>query len=511
MSRFVIAPMIFLVALFSQCGLAQTDQLSLSGDRFWVVLASRPDPDQAAAAAQEFLSLKPIVVRSANGWFAAVAGPFGIPSGSGRQFLDAMIKDRHAPKDAYLTKGASFIETVWTSPATNVMDTSQYDGEHNVTFRANDLEIKLTRRKLSDEDSAAVAIGTFKGKQAFQMEFTENPSEKPASQVQLIRLDPNSPMPQVVFTYFWQGAHCCTMTKIANLDKEGDWHVIDGDTLDGDGYSFEDIFGKGYSYLVSNDNAFLYAFDSYAGSYPPIKIHQLVGDQLIDVTKVPQFQHRLLQSLFLQEQSAKESDDNWHSNGFLAGWVASSLLAGRGDAAWTKMLASYDHQSDFATEKCTTNLPIEKCPDDRKIKLAFPFALRQFLQDHGYINDASRFNVPFEVEPSSPTQQNPPSTNVAPQSYRLQQCANVSDLVRKLIYQTFAGRNIHSGESYDSVSLQNDTTLEEFDPTTEKVTCAVTYEITLRPLVGRLAEEGNFRRAEFVNATFSPFVRFGFY
>ena len=66
------------------------------------------------------------------------------------------------------------------------------------------------------------------------------------------------------------------MTKIANLDKEGDWHVIDGDTLDGDGYSFEDILGKGYSYLVSNDNAFLYAFDSYAGSYPPIKIHQLV-------------------------------------------------------------------------------------------------------------------------------------------------------------------------------------------------------------------------------------------
>jgi hypothetical protein len=161
-----------------------------------------------------------------------------------------MIKDRHAPKDAYLTKGASFIKTVWTSPATNVMDTSQYDGEHDVTFRANDLEIKLTRRKSSDEDSVAVAIGTFKGKQAFQMEFTENPNEKPASQVQLIRLDPNSPMPQVVFTYFWQGAHCCTMTKIANLDKEGNWHVIDGETLDGDGYIFEDIFGKGYSYLL---------------------------------------------------------------------------------------------------------------------------------------------------------------------------------------------------------------------------------------------------------------------
>jgi len=62
MSRLVVAPIIFLVALFSQCGLAQTDQLSLSGDRFWVVLASRADPDQAAAAAQEFLSFEPIVV-----------------------------------------------------------------------------------------------------------------------------------------------------------------------------------------------------------------------------------------------------------------------------------------------------------------------------------------------------------------------------------------------------------------------------------------------------------------
>jgi hypothetical protein len=82
------------------------------------------------------------------------------------------------------------------------------------------------------------------------------------------------------------------------------------------------------------------------------------------------------------------------------------------------------------------------------------------------------------------------------QNSGLQRCANVSDLVRKLIYQTFAGRNVRNGESYDSVSLENDTTFEEFDPTTDKVTCAVTYEITLRPLIDRLAEEGNFRRAE---------------
>jgi serine protease Do len=108
---------------------------------------------------------------------------------------------------------------------------------------------------------------------------------------------------------------------------------LNGDTLDGDGYIFQDLLGKHYSYLISSDNSFLYAFDSYAGSYAPIRIQQLVGDQLLNVTKEPQFQRRLLQSLYSLEELSKKSDDSWHSNGFLAGWVASSILAGRGDAA----------------------------------------------------------------------------------------------------------------------------------------------------------------------------------
>ncbi len=282
-------------------------------------------------------------------------------------------------------------------------DTLQYDGEHDATLYAGDLRIKLTKRKLPEGDYAPVAIATFKGKPAFQMEFGDSPSEKPTSQVQLVRLDPATALPQVVFTYFTQGAHCCTLTEIAKMAKDEHWRVIDGDTLDGDGgYAFEDILGKKFSYLISIDNAFLYAFDSYAGSYAPIKIQQLVGDQLATVTTDAQFQRKLLQSLYLQEEYAKDSDDNWRSNGFLAGWVASSLLVGRGDAAWTKMLATYDHQSDFATEKCTVDLPVEKCPEDKKVKLSFPFALRQFLADHGYIADVNRFNVPYEVEPQAP-------------------------------------------------------------------------------------------------------------
>ena len=287
------------------------------------------------------------------------------------------------------------------------------------------------------------------------------------------------------------------MSKIATLNKEGNWHVIDGDIIDGGGgYLFEDLGAKGFSYLLSSDQSFLYAFDSYAESYAPMRIHQLVGDKLVDVTTDAEFQHTLLQSLFLQEEFAEEGEDSWHSNGFLAGWVASSLLVGRGDSAWSKMLSSYDHQSDFATEKCSLNIVLEKCPDDKKLKIAFPSALRQFLAEHNYISDVSHFSVPYEIEPAATTQATPPGINAPPANSHLQTCAGQSEFVRKLIYQSIAGRNVRAGETYDSVSLHQDTTLEDFDANTQKTTCAVTYDIALKALIGRLAEDGNFGRAE---------------
>jgi hypothetical protein len=99
------------------------------------------------------------------------------------------------------------------------------------------------------------------------------------------------------------------------------------------------------------------------------------------------------------EEGADE--DSWHSNGFLAGWVAASILVDRGKEAWAKMLASYHHQSDFGPQKCITNIPLERCPENKKVRLAFPWALRQFLHDQGYIGDISSWSAPYEVEPAA--------------------------------------------------------------------------------------------------------------
>jgi hypothetical protein len=398
---------LFTSLLFAACLLpgigssaSATDDLILRGDQSWVVLASREDPDRAIAIARNNRNVgaRTLVARSQNGWFAALSGPHTVRKGAGRQFLNALARDQGIPTDAFLSRGSGLSDVVWTPPATNVIDTLEYDGEHNVSKRWRDLHIRLSKKPLGADGAVATAMGDLDGRPAFALAMTENPSDKPASKVTLVRLDPNSPLPQVVFTYFWQGAHCCTVTKIASRGEAQAWHVIEGEALDGGGgYVFEDIEEAGFSYLLSNDQSFYYTFDSYAGSSAPIRIHQLVGNKLVDVTNEPKLRHRLLQALYALEEGA--SEDSWHSNGFLAGWVAASILVDRGKEAWAKMLANYDHQSDFGPQKCTTNGPLERCSESKKVRLAFPWALRQFLHDQNYIGDINSWSVPYEVEP----------------------------------------------------------------------------------------------------------------
>ena len=379
---------------------ADAPNLQLDGERYWVVLASRQDEDRAIAAAFN-PRMETLVVRAENGWYAAIAGPVTAAKGSGRAVLDGLIKDKGIPNDAYLTRGAGFTDVVWTKPATNQIATLAYDGEHDATLRKDGLDIALTRKPDGDGSFAPVARVTYRDKPAFVASLGEdNPAEKPASDAALVRLDPAAPLPAVVLTYFWQGAHCCTVTRIVTMDGSGAWHLIDGETLDGGGgYAFEDLGGRGFSLLVSSDQAFYYAFSSFAESSAPLRLHQLVGGRLVDVTSEPRYRHKLLQNLYADETYANATPDLWSSNGFLAAWVAESIMVGQGRSAWTKMLAGYDHHSDFGPDKCLVAQPLEKCPDAKRVKLAFPFALRAFLVEHGYIENASAYPVPYEVEP----------------------------------------------------------------------------------------------------------------
>ena len=485
------------VAVFSAFPVAATaDGLKQAGDRYWIALASRQSADEAIAYARRYSSLTPTVVSSINGWFAVVVGPRDIAQGQGKTVLTAMAKSAFIPGDAYLTRGEGYSAIVWKAPPSPILSTVKYDGETDATFQSGTLRILLSRTPVDGDQRAPIATGYDGGRPAFAMiAGAEQPNEKPASQVDLIRLDRSSPQPQAVLSYFWQGAHCCTVTRIATAHTDGTWKVIDGEALDGDvGYRFEDLTGTGDIDIISTDQSFPYTFASYASSISPTRIHRLQGDRLVDVTHEPRYYEFLKQELAGIESDMKPENPAWHDNGFLAGWVASKMLVGQGADAWSKMLENFDHNSDFGPEQCSTPQPIEKCPNDQKSRIPFPIALKAFLVKGGYILDPSAYPVPQREETRiAPVQQvpAPPATPPA-----LQQCVESSDTARKLIFQAFIHRKIQPGEDYSGVTLEGDTTLEENDTGIGRVVCAVTYDFNLKPLVGHLAENGEFGRAE---------------
>jgi serine protease Do len=261
----------------------------------------------------------------------------------------------------------------------------KFDGKHPATLRFGDLTVTLDSVPGSDADSRVpVFKGRYHDSEAFSFRVDEAERAEPESEARIMRLDPGSPLPQVVMTTFTGGAHCCTVTRIATLDGAQTWHVVDADQLDGDGYTFADVDGDGAKELISVDNSFLYAFASYAESYAPTRIAKLSGTEVKAVTREPQFRNFLRKELQKMEAAAGKDRKLWHSNGFLGGWVAAKSLVGEVDDAWKRMLASYDRKSDWPLEECATGEEIDKCPKDKVRTLSFPDALKKQLVKDGY-------------------------------------------------------------------------------------------------------------------------------
>lgn len=468
---------------------AHAEDLHLPADRYWVAMASRQSLEEAIAVARQLASLQPMVVRSVNGWYAVVKGPQDAGQGSGRAVLDEMIRSQGVPHDAYFTRGDGYTEVVWTTPAGSsspVLATKSYDGKTNATLVSADLRIELSKL---DGGQGPIARGFHQGKPAFTITADDHPSAAPAATVSVVYLDQSSPSPQVVFTYSWQAAQCCTVTKIATLRNDGTWAIVNGELTGSGGYAFEHLSSPGSIEMTSRDQAFSGIFASHAESVAPIRIHKLIVDQLVDVTEDPQYKDHLLQALNRIEAAAKADARLWHNNGFLAGWVAAKMLAGQGPDAWPTMLKSYDRTPDFGPQECLTGRATVSCPDDKRVRVDFPIALKAFLVEHGYIRDANLYPVPSRRLSERTTLF---SASLSPAMSR---CIGSSDAARTLIYQSFVGRRIRGDENSSLVMLQNDTTVEATEPAIGRVVCAVSYDMNLRSLIDRLAGGGEVQRA----------------
>lgn len=178
------------------------------------------------------------------------------------------------------------------------------------------------------------------------------------------------------------GMNCCTSHTIHRW--QGDrFETTDTGFRGRDGGSFRDLDGDGRLEFVAFDNAFLYAFSSYVGSFPPSQIWALQGGQLVDVTRQYPAELRAIANLMREAVLNVQSDESGESgtgevNGILAGYVAQMILLGEYEQGWAFMLANYDRTSNLGLEIYEGEQVVGQYSD-------FPAALKAFLIEQGYL------------------------------------------------------------------------------------------------------------------------------
>lgn len=198
-----------------------------------------------------------------------------------------------------------------------------------------------------------------------------------SSNVSLKDLD-NNGNSEVIIKTFSGGAHCCTDITIYTW-QTNQFIKTETGLLDGEGGVFEDLDGDRKFEFSSSDNSFLYAFSSYAGSFPPSLIYSFNNGKFENVTRryVKQLKSRAWE---MYQAFLENKQKNYEVNGILAGYVAQKALLGEYQQGWEFMLANYDHTSDWG-------LTIYQGDQEAGKYSNFPNALKSALIKQGYLDN----------------------------------------------------------------------------------------------------------------------------
>lgn len=270
-----------------------------------------------------------------------------------------------------------------------VIDTSySEDGQKGPWgLRVGDLDIAIEMKRTAPIDLSQFPVPVIKvsvaGKEVITSEGPQGQPDFAAFVAQVAEMDPDNPHPEIVFSSYTGGAHCCSDTRILTSSKDGKiWREIDAGLFDGGPLPARDIDGDGRYELVTRDNRFLYRFGCYACSAAPLLVLQVVEGRLADVSDRKSYREEHLRSLLRIVQSYEGGSEE--ANGFLAGYVGQKIRLGEGKAAWDFMLKFYDRNTDWGLDECTVpRNDRNECPG-KTIRRTFPEALKRFLVESGY-------------------------------------------------------------------------------------------------------------------------------
>ncbi|WP_083998034.1 hypothetical protein [Picosynechococcus sp. PCC 7003] len=262
--------------------------------------------------------------------------------------------------------------------------------DHSGTITSQGVTVNLSYAEQTNPEgwSNYIPTLTIQADEQEVLRLTEDSSFMMYSLVQIAEMDSNNNFPEVIFSQYSGGAHCCAMVKIFTQDPDSNtWEVVDVGAFDGGPIPVEDPDDNGIYEYVTSDNRFLYRYSSYAGSFPPVQVWQLDGLTLQDVSQEQRF-HPLhqerLQAMWASIQNAET--EGYEVNGMLAGYVATKAVLGETQAGWNLMLNRYDRTSDWGLEECRGNFDDQgNCEGGLLTYDSFPAALEAFLEEANYL------------------------------------------------------------------------------------------------------------------------------
>jgi hypothetical protein len=267
-----------------------------------------------------------------------------------------------------------------------VFPTTEFaEGEKSASVTVGNVTagVRMVRRANIDPDAdiplLEVLVG---GARVIEVPGVASGLDYPAAEASIAEIDPGNALPEVYFTSFSGGAHCCSTVVVA--EQVGDkWVAVPVGDFDGDGNYLEDLDGDGLAEIATVDNRFLYQFDCYACSAAPLIIRTMRGGKALDVSAERRFlaAHRE----WLKEiEDSVDPEGRWTSPGYLAGWVAAKARVGEGAEAWKELNRHWDLANDPGEEVCLTGAELDDCPRKSRATLKFPERLKLFLDKAGY-------------------------------------------------------------------------------------------------------------------------------
>lgn len=167
--------------------------------------------------------------------------------------------------------------------------------------------------------------------------------------------------PEVRLDYYTGGAHCCTYSAIYRYNPQKGNYYYTRHSWGNSGYRLQDLNQDGQPEFRSQDDAFAYAFASYAASGRPIQIWEYRQGKMIDVTR--RHPKLIYADAYHYWQTYLEArKQNYETKGMLAAYLADKYLLGQEQDGWRRIQQAYQgsDRQQFFTD------------------------LRRFLQENGY-------------------------------------------------------------------------------------------------------------------------------